>query len=148
MLEVGSRQKYYYYYYSGAEGFPATKINRNTYRWSAAMVSRGSSSCGWTNERHVNFLNSMEASFVRTILQNNVSAPLDRYIPDSSESTLDHMNNQRRTMAPRTHSTSGKLNIISLSFYPLASFLKLNLHFSLSLSIHSKIKDTTSIMSL
>ncbi|KAI3925829.1 hypothetical protein MKX01_003388, partial [Papaver californicum] len=64
--------------------------------------------CGlWTNEKHVNFLNWMEDSFVRTMLDhrannntrnnnrnNNDSRthqllPLDRFLPDSSESTRD-----------------------------------------------------------
>ncbi|KAK7270844.1 hypothetical protein RJT34_26308 [Clitoria ternatea] len=50
----------------------------------------------WTDEKHVHFLNSMEASFVRTMLGNKSSSSsrhhfprLDRYLPDSSESTLD-----------------------------------------------------------
>ncbi|KAK7380273.1 hypothetical protein VNO78_32781 [Psophocarpus tetragonolobus] len=50
----------------------------------------------WTDEKHVHFLNSMEASFVRTMLENKAdsnttrhSLPLDRYLPDTSESTLD-----------------------------------------------------------
>ncbi|XP_059629301.1 uncharacterized protein LOC132271824 [Cornus florida] len=56
----------------------------------------------WTNERHLKFLNSMEASFVRTMFENN-GRPLrlDRYMPDSSESTLD-LKKER----PRRHSTS------------------------------------------
>lgn len=69
--------------------------------------------CGlWTNEKHVNFLNWMEDSFVRTMLidhrnnnytyrnndnNNNKNSdsrthqllPLDRFLPDSSESTRD-----------------------------------------------------------
>ncbi|XP_062153238.1 uncharacterized protein LOC133861459 isoform X2 [Alnus glutinosa] len=44
----------------------------------------------WTNEKHVHFLNSMEASFVRAMFENNTGIHrLDRYLPDSSESTLD-----------------------------------------------------------
>ncbi|XP_022737457.1 uncharacterized protein LOC111290420 isoform X2 [Durio zibethinus] len=45
----------------------------------------------WTDEKHVHFLNSMEAWFVRTMLENNdrYNLRLDRYLPDSSESTLD-----------------------------------------------------------
>ncbi|RZC57446.1 hypothetical protein C5167_004744 [Papaver somniferum] len=67
--------------------------------------------CGlWTNEKHVNFLNWMEDSFVRTMLidhRNNNNTyrnndndknsdsrthqllRLDRFLPDSSESTRD-----------------------------------------------------------
>ncbi|XP_050253791.1 uncharacterized protein LOC126699864 [Quercus robur] len=54
------------------------------------------SSCktgSWTNEKHFHFLNSMEASFVRTMFDNNYNNDpilrLDRYLPDSSDSTLD-----------------------------------------------------------
>ncbi|KAL7582218.1 uncharacterized protein LOC111901767 [Lactuca sativa] len=46
----------------------------------------------WTNERHLHFLKSLEASFVRTMLENSddrVFLPMDRYVPDSCESTLD-----------------------------------------------------------
>ncbi|KAL4384731.1 hypothetical protein GQ457_15G002020 [Hibiscus cannabinus] len=45
----------------------------------------------WTDEKHVHFLNSMEAWFVCTMLENNdrCSLRLDRQLPDSSESTLD-----------------------------------------------------------
>ncbi|CAK9136793.1 unnamed protein product [Ilex paraguariensis] len=51
----------------------------------------------WTNERHVDFLNTMEASFVRTMFENNgLLLPLDRYLPDSSESTLDLKKERRR----------------------------------------------------
>ncbi|XP_042034959.1 uncharacterized protein LOC121781285 [Salvia splendens] len=44
----------------------------------------------WTNQKHLHFLNSMEASFVQSMLQNNSRfPPLHRYLPDSSDSTLD-----------------------------------------------------------
>ncbi|KAJ6688738.1 COLD REGULATED PROTEIN 27 [Salix koriyanagi] len=50
----------------------------------------------WTNEEHLHFLKSMEASFVRTMLENNTPLlRLDRYLPDSSESTLD-LKSQRK----------------------------------------------------
>ncbi|KAL8557083.1 hypothetical protein ACS0TY_004525 [Phlomoides rotata] len=69
----------------------------------AALMARnnkkvGKSNWEWTNERHVHFLNSMEASFVQSMFQKNNShvPPLDRYIPDSSESTQD-LAKQRRT---------------------------------------------------
>ncbi|KAM3320056.1 hypothetical protein P3S67_007256 [Capsicum chacoense] len=60
-----------------------------------------SSSSGlyWTNERHVHFLNSIEASFVRAMLENNNAAPilpLDRHLPDSTDSTLDTPKERRR----------------------------------------------------
>ncbi|KAJ0534063.1 putative cold-regulated protein [Helianthus annuus] len=44
----------------------------------------------WTNERHLNFLKSVEASFVRTMLGNGDGGLLlDRRVPDSYDSTLD-----------------------------------------------------------
>lgn len=44
----------------------------------------------WTNEKHLHFLNSMEASFVQSMLHNNSRfPPLDRYLPDTSDSTHD-----------------------------------------------------------
>ncbi|KAK7357355.1 hypothetical protein VNO80_16639 [Phaseolus coccineus] len=44
----------------------------------------------WTDEKHLHFLNTIEASFVRTMLH-HYAAPLrlDRYLPDTSESTQD-----------------------------------------------------------
>ncbi|XP_057446256.1 uncharacterized protein LOC130738299 [Lotus japonicus] len=50
-----------------------------------------------TDEKHVHFLNTMEASFVRTMLDNKNNhrrhhhrfLRLDRHLPDTSESTLD-----------------------------------------------------------
>ncbi|EOY23137.1 PREDICTED: uncharacterized protein LOC18605526 isoform X2 [Theobroma cacao] len=58
----------------------------------------------WTNEKHVHFLNSMEAWFVRTMLENDGrhNLRLDRHLPDSSESTLDCKPNQTR----KKHATS------------------------------------------
>ncbi|KAH1107558.1 hypothetical protein J1N35_011326 [Gossypium stocksii] len=61
----------------------------------------------WTEEKHVHFLNSMEAWFVRTMLQSNdrYNLRLDRHLPDSSDSTLDCI--------PRTkHSTSAAVHFI------------------------------------
>ncbi|CAI0546923.1 unnamed protein product [Linum tenue] len=63
----------------------------------------------WTNEKHMNFLNSMEATFVRTMLiENNNSSSLhrrhhlrlDRYLPDSLESTLDSAESRRQKSSP------------------------------------------------
>ncbi|XWS61135.1 hypothetical protein CRYUN_Cryun07bG0099500 [Craigia yunnanensis] len=41
----------------------------------------------WTDEKHVNFLNSMEAWFVHTMLENKdrYNLRLDRHLPDSSD---------------------------------------------------------------
>ncbi|XP_052874205.1 uncharacterized protein LOC108452619 isoform X3 [Gossypium arboreum] len=63
----------------------------------------------WTEEKHVHFLNSMEAWFVRTMLQSNdrYNLRLNRHLPDSSDSTLD--------CKPRTkHSTSGGATVKEL----------------------------------
>ncbi|OAY30436.2 hypothetical protein MANES_14G027400v8 [Manihot esculenta] len=58
----------------------------------------------WTNEKHLHFLNSMEATFVRTMLENNGRhLRLDRYLPDSSESTLDL---KSQTQRRKKHTTS------------------------------------------
>lgn len=65
--------------------------------FSIAMDS-SSKTGSWTNEKHFHFLNSMEASFVRAMFDNNKNnynnnndpiLRLDRYLPDSSDSTLD-----------------------------------------------------------
>ncbi|KAL9237289.1 hypothetical protein vseg_011857 [Gypsophila vaccaria] len=60
--------------------------------------------CQWTNERHSNFLSSMEASFVRSMFEKKVdnnnnnnhnnfndnnNIINDRFVPDIAESTLD-----------------------------------------------------------
>ncbi|KAL4557107.1 hypothetical protein LXL04_035277 [Taraxacum kok-saghyz] len=53
---------------------------------------RASDDYRWTNERHLHFLKSVEDSFVRTILENGdrrVLLRMDRYLPDSCESTLN-----------------------------------------------------------
>ncbi|XP_044504991.1 uncharacterized protein LOC123225174 [Mangifera indica] len=64
------------------------------------VPSDSSHSGRWTNEKHVNFLNSMEASFVRTMLENNTHfLPLDRYLPDTSESTVDLKTHRRKKKA-------------------------------------------------
>ncbi|KAF7133484.1 hypothetical protein RHSIM_Rhsim09G0197400 [Rhododendron simsii] len=64
----------------------------------------------WTNERHMDYLNSMEVSFVQTMLKNNGSLlRLDRYVPDSSESTLDLKLPERRRR--RRHSSSSDIHI-------------------------------------
>ncbi|GAB4826376.1 hypothetical protein Ancab_009241 [Ancistrocladus abbreviatus] len=49
----------------------------------------------WTNEKHLNFLSLMETTFVKAMLESSNFRshrrlpPLDRYVPDISESTLD-----------------------------------------------------------
>ncbi|QCE08222.1 uncharacterized protein LOC114190487 [Vigna unguiculata] len=62
----------------------------------------------WTDEKHLHFLNSMEASFVRTmlhhyaVLSSHPPLRLDRYLPDTSESTLDSKPNRR----PKKHASA------------------------------------------
>ncbi|CAL1405010.1 unnamed protein product [Linum trigynum] len=70
----------------------------------SSCSSGGGGGGNWTNEKHMNFLNSMEATFVRTMLiENNNSSSLhrhhlrlDRYLPDSLESTLDSAESRRQ----------------------------------------------------
>ncbi|XP_012474587.1 uncharacterized protein LOC105791181 isoform X3 [Gossypium raimondii] len=61
--------------------------------WALGMESHVPSNRNetWTEEKHVHFLNSMEAWFVNTMLQSNdrYNLRLDRHLPDSSDSTLD-----------------------------------------------------------
>ncbi|KAL0548643.1 hypothetical protein IC582_013098 [Cucumis melo] len=59
----------------------------------------------WTNEKHMHFLNSMEASFVRSMFQNRAHRRrlrLDRLLPDTADSTLDSPLNHTKN-----HPTSG-----------------------------------------
>ncbi|KAK2367018.1 hypothetical protein QL285_080338 [Trifolium repens] len=85
---------------------------------SMVQVPASKTSSFWTDEKHVNYLNTMEASFVRKMFENknccccssssnhNRMIPtidhhrqilrLDRNLPDSSESTLDLKPHQRR----------------------------------------------------
>lgn len=70
-----------------------------TSKFRSNVKNEGSSKV-WTNERHVDYLNSMEASFVRSMLN---SLPKNRDVPDGSDSTLDH----RTTPRARRYSTSG-----------------------------------------
>lgn len=62
------------------------------------------SSGSWTNEKHVQFLNWVEASFVRTTFEGSSSnrrlLPLNRYIPDSSESTQDLKSQRKKKLHP------------------------------------------------
>ncbi|WOH01432.1 hypothetical protein DCAR_0520816 [Daucus carota subsp. sativus] len=69
-----------------------------TSKFRSNVKNEGSSKV-WTNERHVDYLNSMEASFVRSMLN---SLPKNRDVPDGSDSTLDH----RTTPRARRYSTS------------------------------------------
>ncbi|KAL3524254.1 hypothetical protein ACH5RR_017088 [Cinchona calisaya] len=60
--------------------------------------SGGGSNWCWTDERHVRFLNSVEASFVRNMFQNSPppNPRLDRQLPDCFESTQDLQGMERR----------------------------------------------------
>ncbi|KAL7146361.1 hypothetical protein ABFS83_06G035600 [Erythranthe nasuta] len=80
----------------------------------------GSSNSQWTNERHVDFLNSMEASFVQTMFENNGRFPrLDRYLPDTADSTVDLGKERRRRhsasdiVEPSVRRTDTKSRILS-----------------------------------
>ncbi|XP_045811715.1 uncharacterized protein LOC123905952 [Trifolium pratense] len=84
---------------------------------STVQVPASKTTSFWTDEKHVNYLNTMEASFVRTMFENknyysssssNLNRQitridhhgqilrLDRNLPDSSESTLDLKPHKRR----------------------------------------------------
>ncbi|KAI3519471.1 hypothetical protein L1887_08616 [Cichorium endivia] len=64
----------------------------------------------WTNERHLHFLNSVEASFVQTMLgSNDQFRRMDRYLPDHCESTVDSKNSSTKRRR-RRHSTSDILD--------------------------------------
>ncbi|KAK4743480.1 hypothetical protein SAY87_001481 [Trapa incisa] len=73
----------------------------------------GSSSSSWTDEKHLKFLDSVEASFVRTMLHGNDSSNhlpllrLDRYMPDSSESTRDLKSQRRKNLRPAAKTNGG-----------------------------------------
>ncbi|XP_068635875.1 uncharacterized protein [Aristolochia californica] len=74
------------------------------------MATGDSHGC-WTDEKHISFLNRLEASFVETMLLRSDLTylsrhpyhppPLDRFLPDCADSTLDakcsgqtHFNNE------------------------------------------------------
>ncbi|XP_050221371.1 uncharacterized protein LOC126671632 [Mercurialis annua] len=62
----------------------------------------------WTDEKHLHYLNSMEAAFVRTMLENSSHhLRLDRHMPDSSESTLD-----LKSKRPKNRSTSDQYSSV------------------------------------
>ncbi|XWS37792.1 hypothetical protein CRYUN_Cryun19dG0075700 [Craigia yunnanensis] len=67
----------------------------------------------WTDEKHVHFLNSMEACFVNTMLKNNgrYNLRLDRHVPDSSESTLDCKHNIQTRFTRKKLATSGSQKV-------------------------------------
>lgn len=68
----------------------------------------------WTNEKHVHFLNSMEASFVRSMFESRNHRRclrLDRHLPDTADSTLDSP--QKDT---KNHATSGES--FNVTFFP------------------------------
>uniref|UniRef100_A0A803R2U8 Uncharacterized protein n=1 Tax=Cannabis sativa TaxID=3483 RepID=A0A803R2U8_CANSA len=64
----------------------------------------------WTDEKHLEYLNSMEASFVRTLIgannyKNRSLLRLDRHLPDTSDSTLD-LKSQKSTSSNLKHRIS------------------------------------------
>ncbi|XP_023552558.1 uncharacterized protein LOC111810184 isoform X1 [Cucurbita pepo subsp. pepo] len=61
----------------------------------------------WTNEKHMHFLNSMEASFVRSMFKNRNHRRLlrlDRHLSDTADSTLDspHKNRKKHSISVGT----------------------------------------------
>ncbi|XP_052110645.1 uncharacterized protein LOC107466905 isoform X2 [Arachis duranensis] len=86
---------------------------------SMVQVAKGETAPFWTEERHVHFLNTMEASFVRTMLHRNGGdyysgrwqlLRLDRHLPDSSESTLDSEESRNSKMKKKHEaSPSGRV---------------------------------------
>ncbi|RYQ94021.1 hypothetical protein Ahy_B09g100226 [Arachis hypogaea] len=82
---------------------------------SMVQVAKGETAPFWTEERHVHFLNTMEASFVRTMLHRNGGdyysgrwqlLRLDRHLPDSSESTLDSEGSRNSKMKKKHEASS------------------------------------------
>lgn len=84
---------------------------------SMVQVPESKTTSFWTDEKHVNYLNTMEASFVRTMFQNKGCRSssshhsrqilrLDRQLPDSSESTLD-LKPQHGSRSRKHHTPSG-----------------------------------------
>lgn len=70
------------------EGTSTKENGKGSSRSSSSRKWRG----GWTNEMHLRFLNTIEASFVQAMSKNvnyNPHLRLDRHIPDSYESTQD-----------------------------------------------------------
>lgn len=75
----------------------------------------------WTDEKHLHYLNTMEASFVRTMLHHYVVVSpqplrLDRYLPDTSESTLDSKPKKQATAGTPPPRTSLRL-LVSLHYF-------------------------------
>ncbi|ESR35127.1 hypothetical protein CICLE_v10006265mg [Citrus x clementina] len=72
-------------------------------------ANRSSSFSGpWTNEKHLHYLNAMEAAFVHKMLDNKRRLPrLDRYLPDTSDSTLDLNTHPTKKQATTSRSSAG-----------------------------------------
>ncbi|KAE9611298.1 hypothetical protein Lal_00011660 [Lupinus albus] len=68
---------------------------------SSVVQKETTSSPIWTDEKHVHFLNTIEASFVTTMLHRY---RLDRHLPDTSDSTSDskpnNINNNKHALLP------------------------------------------------
>ena len=78
----------------------------------------------WTDEKHRHYLNTMEASFVRTMLHHYVVVSpqplrLDRYLPDTSESTLDSRTKKHAPAGSPTTTHFTSLFLPFLLFYDL-----------------------------
>ncbi|CAI9274089.1 unnamed protein product [Lactuca saligna] len=91
---------------SRRRNFPATRRRNHPNQMDAKEVA----DYRWTNERHLHFLNSVEASFVQTMLGNNDQfRRMDRCLPDDYESTLDSKASSTKRRR-RRHSTSDILD--------------------------------------
>ncbi|XP_061369556.1 uncharacterized protein LOC133312395 [Gastrolobium bilobum] len=83
---------------------------------STVHVAESQTTPVWTDEKHVHFLNSMEASFVTTMLHRygryglNHHLRLDRHIPDTSDSTLDSIP-RRRTKKHAPSDSMGPIRV-------------------------------------
>ncbi|XP_020221775.1 uncharacterized protein LOC109804371 [Cajanus cajan] len=79
---------------------------------SASHVPASETTPFWTDEKHLRYLHTMEASFVRAMFKNrDNSTRLDRYLPDTSESTLD--------LKPHSHRGTVKHHAPSDSMGPI-----------------------------
>ncbi|GKA29737.1 hypothetical protein Tco_0715982 [Tanacetum coccineum] len=78
----------------------------------------------WTNEKHLCFLRSVEASFVRTLLENGDGRvpAMDRILPDSCESTLDSKCTTKRNKRYRGGISMDQKVIRRLRIHPYLSF--------------------------
>lgn len=104
----------------------------------------------WTDEKHISFLNWMEASFVKRMHERDDQQqlltyaaaavdshlPLDRYLPDGSDSTVD-FHNQRPNMNEKKSQANNRRKLISLS--PLSKMSRMSRLYMLTCAVRFKI---------